>query len=827
MGVVATTMTQWRDWLWSELFDDEAGDGRPVTILHVDDDLFVRSAALGGVVLEAQAARALFLRMFPPRFRVQRWLTGSEKPGEALLPLLILCCLAASEAADSDENDFRRRLRDLMGWNQVVTHCDALPRLWRRLASMTVKRSETAPTCPLELPDPRFRTQIGHAIELTFPSRNDTRRLISELGPGEFDLESPRAVLDWLAPLVTRGGFSGTFEETFASFRSAWLDAERALVDHRFWSGWRLVTAQLRAVTESGGFEILVDEWGVHQLVDPESGASLDLEQALADHVLSPSLTGIATRGHMIPLVERDWGRLRWAGERAGTRPQAALVRERAFRSRLGTRARATVTGAAGWVLIHDLEGLSGRGEGVDRDRLLDLSPSQYWRVDGGILARPALPFVVEVTGLVESLRLEGDLAGRLDVASAGDGRWLLTPREPLEGDLDIVVEPRRTGPPLRRRLRLRRAVLVPTFRGPPERLFDADPPPTPAWPRDAEREGIATSAEPSGEAATQALLDLTEALAVKTGAMPLTDLFAISRQVVGGADASPWDVIRALSDAGMLCWLEARGIRGRSVLPMGPRGAIARVGAASRLTLEGVLSETFLARLDAASARLDLRRETRPGVSRWSPLTECVWAAEESALFELAEMLELEVGYLRASPDPLSRWRVREPLGRAREDGERRSVPLAGRHAPLRHVAFDRIDIASMWEVEGRDGLRHWRDREDAILDAYAEVDERVFTIAEGRLRATDARLPMQFARWIRLFTGTASGPVEGGYGYACNAAVERAVHVMRPAILASASGERPNGPAPRSRRWRTMATIHNGEREILPSWRVAREGI
>jgi len=827
VGVVTTTMAQWRDWLWSELFDDKAGDGRPVTILHVDDDLFARSTARGGLMLEAKAARALFLHVFPPRFRVQRWLTGSETPEDALLPLLILCCLAASEAADSDENDFRRRLRDLMGWNRVITHCDALPKLWRRLARMTVKRSETAPTRPLKLPDPRFRTQIGHAIELTFPSRNDTRRLLLELGSGGFDLESPRAVLDWLVPLVDRGGFSGTFEETFASFRTAWLDAERALADHRFWSGWRLVTAQLRAATESGGFEILVDEWGAHRLVEPESGVPLDLEQALADRVLSSSLVVAATRAHMIPLIERDWGRLRWAGERAGTRPQAALVRERAFRSRLGTRTGATVVGAAGWVLIHDLDGLSGRGEGVDRDRLLDLSPSQYWRVDGGILARPALPFVVEVTGLVESLRLEGDLASRLDVTGAGDGRWLLTPREPLEGDVDIVVEPRRTGPPLRRRLRLRRAVLVPTFRGPPERLFDADPPPAPAWPCDAEHGGMATSAEPGGETPTQALLDLTEALAVKTGTMPLTDLFEISRQVVGGADTSPWDVIRALGDAGMLCWLEARGVRGRSALPMGPRGAIARVGADSRLTLEGVLSETFIARLDAASARLDLRRETRPGVNGWSPATECVWASEAPALLELAEMVELEVGYLRASPDPLSRWRVREPLGRAREDGERRSVPIAGRHAPLRHVAFDRIDIASMWEVEGRDGLRHWRDREDAILDAYAEVDERAFTIAEGLLRATDARLPMQFARWIRLFTGTASGPMKDGYGYACNAAVERAVHVMRPAILASASGERPNGPAPRSRRWRTMATMNNGEREIRPSWRVAREGI
>jgi hypothetical protein len=292
VGVSLSTMTMaaWKDGLWAELFDDSTGDGRPISIIHIDDALFSRAIDRQGLTLSNDAALRAFLGAFPDRLRVQRWLAGAENPGVALLPLLVLCCLAASEAADSDDNDYRGRMRDLMGWNDRIIDCSGLPRLWTVLRDLTMKRAERKPTRTLILPDPRFRTQIGHAIELTFPSRNDTRKLVQELAGETFDLVAPRAVIAWLAPIVARRRFSSTFENTFNSFRDAWLAAERALADHRFWSGWMLATQSLRDKLVSEPFEIVSDEWGVRHLIDPATDTVIDLEAALRARTIAAGL---------------------------------------------------------------------------------------------------------------------------------------------------------------------------------------------------------------------------------------------------------------------------------------------------------------------------------------------------------------------------------------------------------------------------------------------------------------------------------------------------------------------------------------------------------
>ena len=148
VGVSLSTMKMaaWKDGLWAELFDDSTGDGRPISIIHIDDALFSRAIDRQGLTLSNDATLRAFLGAFPDRLRVQRWLAGAENPGVALLPLLVLCCLAASEAADSDDNDYRGRMRDLMGWNDRIIDCSGLPRLWTVLRDLTMKRAERKPT---------------------------------------------------------------------------------------------------------------------------------------------------------------------------------------------------------------------------------------------------------------------------------------------------------------------------------------------------------------------------------------------------------------------------------------------------------------------------------------------------------------------------------------------------------------------------------------------------------------------------------------------------------------------------------------------------------
>lgn len=821
-------MAIWRDCLWAELFDDESGEARPVTILNVDDALFTRSAARADIHLTEADARRAFLDAFPDRLRVQRWLVGSESPGEALLPLLILCCLAASEAADSDDNDYRGRMRDLMGWDDRIINCAALPRLWMRFVALNDKRSDRTPTRPLILPDPRFRTQIGHAIELTFPSRNDARRLAVDLRGEEFDFDAPRAVLAWLEPLVAKQRYSPTFLETFRSFREAWLAAERSLADHRFWSGWKLATRDLRPSNEDGGFEIVSDEWGARHIINPIDDSAMDLERAIRARDLPGGVIGAATKRHVIPLIEGEWGRLLWAGAAKRNPPSAALIRQLAFGGRYQSLGCTPVTGAEGWGLTFDVAAVFGdRAPGADRDRLIDITPVGCTRVDGGLLARPALPFNLEAVGYVETLAMVGNLAEMLAVQKVATSTWRVTPREPITGEVRVVAQPRAGGAPFERRLRLKRAILAPTFRDTiPDRLYDGDPPPAPNWPTTAEVSSNTRAFANEGlSAPTPALSDLIEFLAVRTAPLPLSGFADLIRSALGDEGVRLWDVIQALRDAGVIKILDVRGWRGRAVLSRRPRGAIARRAEGWALVFEGCLHETWLARLTAAASRLGLAVTQRYGVGPWSPPTPTIVSEDATLLRELASLVETPVGYAASSLEPIAALNVAPALTATETRTMRRDVELQGHHAPLAFLDTERANVTPTWEVRRDTGPTFWRNRDDAVLDAYVAVGSRPFRRDGSRLWARDARLPTHVARWLRLTLGVAAGPaVGGGYGYAFDEVAGRELARIAPTLFGPKSWSVGRLYAPRARQWRMVAVPTPGGPRVRPLWDAIR---
>lgn len=821
-------MATWKDCLWVELFDDEAGDGRPVSIIHVDDALFARACAKRGLTLSDTDARHAFLTAFPNRLNVQRWLVGSESPGEALLPLLVLCCLAASEAADSDDNDYRARMRDMMGWEDRIINCEALPRLWARLAALTRKRAERTPTRPLILPDPRFRTQIGHAIELTFPSRNDSRRLLHELSGARFDLDAPRAVLAWLAPLIARHRFSPTFEETFNSFRDAWLNAERSLGDHRFWSGWKLATQTLRAELDGPGMEIVADEWGIRQIIDARNERAIDLEDALRSRTLPGALVAAATKTHVIPLIEGEWGRLRWLGEERGKSPIAALIRQRAFSGRYQTLNCARVVGAEGWGLTFDVTGVFGdRAPTVDRDRLIDVGATSCTRVDGGVLARPALPFLIEATGHVGSVTMTGALADQLSLERIDQRSWRVTPRAPLTGEIKIVAEPRAGGAPLERGLRLRRSILAPTFRDTiPERLYDSDPDPAPTWPTTPEASDVVRPlASPGALAPTPALLDLVEFLAIRTAPLPLGGFSEIVRAAIGDGDVNPWDVIQSLRDAGVVRVLDVRGWRGRVLLSQPPSGAITRTPTGWAMMFEGCLSETWLARLGAAVGRHGLDIEARAGAGLWSPPTPAVFSQALTPLLEVSSEVEAPTGFARSNLSLVTSLLVAPPLTATEARPSRRAVPLAGDHAPLAFLDSDQANVTPVWAVRHGASEMIWRHRDDAVLDAYTAIGARPFRVNAERWAAVSARLPTHVARWLRLTLGVAAGPMpDGAYGYARDAVAERELARIAPSLFGRPASSDIVSAKPRARQWRSVAVATSKGPRVRPLWDVIR---
>jgi hypothetical protein len=206
------------------------------------------------------------------------------------------------------------------------------------------------------------------------------------------------------------------------------------------------------------------------------------------------------------------------------------------------------------------------------------------------------------------------------------------------------------------------------------------------------------------------------------------------------------------------------------------------------------------------------------------------VHADEEDRLHELASQLELPVGYLRetlAGAGPL----VGEPVTAPRSTAARRPVRLKDRHAPIHFLDSDRPNQSPVWEVEHGTSAHFWRSRDEAVLDAYLLVGERPFMVSDGILYAADARLPPPVARWIRLASGRAGGPlIDGGYGFAIDARIEHVLRGFAPGLILRdrAAARRPARPraAPISRARPPLVAVRAGHGpRISELWRAMRD--
>jgi hypothetical protein len=101
------TLARWSALLVEEVFRDREGEGRPVSIIDAGGALLVRALGPTGTRVDEEEALAMFVAAFPPRLRMLPWFSGGERPGDATVAFLVLCCGVASESTGSDENDWR------------------------------------------------------------------------------------------------------------------------------------------------------------------------------------------------------------------------------------------------------------------------------------------------------------------------------------------------------------------------------------------------------------------------------------------------------------------------------------------------------------------------------------------------------------------------------------------------------------------------------------------------------------------------------------------------------------------------------------------------
>jgi hypothetical protein len=824
------TLARWSDLLIEEIFEDRDGEGRPVTTIDAGGALLVRALARSGLDLNESAALELFLGAFPPRWQMLRWFSRVDQPREGLAAFLILCCVAASEATGSESNDYRERIREMMGWDAIAMDCGALPGLWKRLARALATAPPENRLRPLTLPDPRFRSQIGHAIELTFPSRQDARRLRHDLDEGGLtDLRSPVAVLRWVSARLER--FSPAFQQTFEDFAAQWRAGARALTDHRFWSGWRTVVDAWRPQSSQEPFFVICDEWGRHQIVTP-SGDPTTLREI--ERSGPAPVRQLLASGSPVFLEEIDWGEWGWVGQgrAAGREARAALAREKSHNATLLAQLdRAPVIGAEGWFFTNAVDVLPGRASRlpISDDELIEIRFHGVPRIEGGRLARPSFPIRLSTTGPVEAVTLGGEAAGFVDLTRVGPRDWRLTPAAPLNSDLTVALEA--GGSEIRRRIGLRASAMTPDWgRALPNRFVD-DQDIVQAWTAtspDGLRSGPfhGSTGRPS-DPPCQELLDLVERLAAKPAVMPLGGLLELLESLPGVDEAGKWNVLRAVVEGGLVDPLRVRGWRGGAVVPRAPRAVAIPTEAGLGLRMDGVLNEVFTSRLQGVAYHLGLSVTATNGVGAWSPRTVAVtgeWSNLEALVSVLGVSLEFLAVDLTGHVRPGGAPNANGANHRARHEITMAELePLAARGIRLALCRREADDTPPVWLVD-KDGVepRYWSHRHLALLDACAIARHPPAQIEEGRLRLTmpGAFLPLQAARWLRLASGAAGGVLNGSYAYALTPPLEPVVRgfLGLPSRPAKALGSRP------ILRGRGIATATPWGVDVVPAWKWAR---
>lgn len=783
------SLQQWSAWLIEEFFDDAAGEGRPVTILPIDGGLFGRVCRKQLIDVDDDTAKAVFLKSFPGRWTLLGWFSGREEPRGELFAFLILCCYAASDVVDTANNDFRKRLQEIMGWDQPITDCAGLPDLWKRFAKYIQATRRTRLLRPFVLNNPaEYHRQIGHAVELSFPSRVDASKLRTRVNGAILDRSRPGTVIAWLQSVRASARFSRAFEHAYEEFRSAWMQGRRDLTGHRFWAGWLLVSrSEPTGSLRQSPFEVAADGWGGYAVTRSTDSLPAKLVDLINTDDCPSTLREDYRARRPLFLREIDYGRWTWAdsGNVTGKMAQAVLVPSRPRASGSGaTGSDMPVDGAPGWSFSMAVEHtLAAAGRAIRRsDELVDVWFSGSPLVEGARLARPSFPIQVITTGPVSSLRVEGEMTGSVSIESGTAGTWSLKFREPITGHVRLILDTKSQAESIQRNLLVTRAVVEPRFSlEPPRGLRRAEHPDEVGWGRvllDARHPGLVDSGDYSAPAAltSPVLLDVLEYLATRRGAIGMGTLVELLDGVLDGGSVRTWDVIRSLLEGGALDPLKTDGWRGRAVLTVPPSVMLARTSTGWRMVSHGLFHETLRNRLESAARADGLGVGYSAGASPWSVPRLCVYGTTVEPLLALVRRFELATHSVESEPTTLRQFSQWPPDGDGRNHTKRFPLPSnisafwAASGVEVVRCEREQSDAQTLWLVQAPgQAPRYWTERNIALLDACRVAGVTTFAPRLTRLRllVPSAHLPLPLARWLALMAGESPGPTSDGYDY------------------------------------------------------------
>lgn len=732
--------------------------------------------------------------------------------------LVLSCAVVASAHVDEESQDFGHNLKGFLRTDRTIGR-RALPGLWKRLATWSRYQYETGKGIrSVILPNPGVGAHIGLTNAIAFPNWRAVKKLRMDIqvhaGFAAASKDPVKTALH-ICPMVTEErGYRPEMVHAAKSFNTLFGRGNSLLELHRFWRVICYATGSARRNPKDGPSRVRLEladgviDAEIQVLASFFDGAGEGSGSQRAPLLVSPARFvrsakewgGSATdrwcaffeRG-VVPFVSERFGV--WVASAAapdGVEPHRYLIRESLIRRLPGYLHELLSSVAEGWLHL----GPVGALESLNVHRALrievEAERSRPLRLEGGVRTRAGW---LGRQSLLPKLRQVG--TGDLDVRAGDDRSEVLTLHQHSQGRFVISTEKSIAG---LFRFRLRESVVgdeVLAVELPVRFVADAPIHSELSVARRDTRTDVEFSSSLTISAVPRLSSTSTTALSEQTICHQtdrfddlLEAIYALGRSgwTEGALVASvvdmcpgpqPWDVLRALEEAG---WLERRlsqAWRATYWMLLPPVLVPLESSDVSATLLEGASPTAIRARFTRVTCALGGRVEVRRGLGPFSPHT---LVAHGPGTDQLAKELGWGVvdrpsGVEGVAPDC---W----PDGRAATAGFSLHKVWDWRVAGFRK-AIDAHGIVglSWWRREGGD--RHdlyavtgsgaaftTTSRTIAILEAHRRAGMPLFRRQDGSwLRtAEQGYLPLPIAVQLRREEQLASGPVfvDGRWTYA-----------------------------------------------------------
>lgn len=565
------TLAEWEHALTNRFLRVQGdGDRLPIRSFEITAETLAQACSQDGIITASAASEA-----FTTACRQRRDTARALKDGTVNLHVagtsgfftfLALTIYIDNALYDDAEGSgaFRAKLAEVLG--QSFSTLKGVEEMWISLRGwLEAKSARDDSYRTLILPErPDKWNNIGLTKRLSFPSKRDLREGRAILQGNFIALEDVRLLIRAFEPFYANHHSSAGFKDAFANFQNAWLDGNRHLANHPFWSFARRCAENNLAEGDTADrfIEASLDEDEAYVFTARSEDPEIESETKTLDRLVQAYGNGLTlklARKGVLAFRQSGYGRWTSVPGLDECRSPVLIACHRDHKLRLTPFSECLIASGS-WLVTRDAIAVADAVDilkkfeinGSHGYRILDINVSDGIRTGPNWLGRSAfLPKVSYDASLLVGTALKHNGKAEIAFAPAGDGDGRIRCEAPLDGfvQIDAMAAPQATTPFWSRQIAFAKNALPHAELGGSAQSFDKL--------QDLEQEVSAGPPqivdELRWEGHDRSIADLAEAVyAGGRVGWATTDLVTLISRAFP-EQPNPWSVIALLQSAGMI----------------------------------------------------------------------------------------------------------------------------------------------------------------------------------------------------------------------------------------------------------------------------------